>query len=442
MTDLVAACEREAAEAFQKALTDPAVLEWMTRCWQMGLETHSTIPSELRGMLEWGPDLPRGGTGLPGYLGDDYPTGLFEVTRMAWSAAVRGLAFQEGLVPFQAGEGLRLGALADALGRMGPPSLAPTSHEVTLESARLRMRRYEPEGDTGSAGPPIVVVAPFINRWYILDFLPGRSFVGMLLRMGRPVHVLEWRPPENAPDPEMTVEQLCGGPLAEAVAQVRKQERSKKVSLVGYCTGGTMAAMMAARYPGQVAHLVTVCAPVRFSEGGMFANWFRREHLDAEAMAEAYECVPPWIVHLPFWGLRPTIKAQKLTVLARNTSDAGQLERFLASEVWNHDNVGMGRGVFRSWIGKFYQDDALVAGKLVVNRRRVNLEGVRCPSLVISGSYDAIVPSASAEALTELCPAGTARALRVKTSHVGVFTSERHLGRIEEELGPFLGSGQ
>src|SRR5439155_21523376 len=123
------------------------------------------------------------------------------------------------------------------------------------------------------------------------------------------------------------------------------------------------------------------------------------------------------LVHLPFWWLRPTVKLQKLALLARSFERPGYLEHFLATELWNHDNVDLPRGAFRSWIGELYQRDALVHGELVVDGRAIDPRTIACPVLVISAASDSITPPACAEALADLCPATT---LRLDTGHIGV----------------------
>jgi polyhydroxyalkanoate synthase len=287
------------------------------------------------------------------------------------------------------------------------------------------------------SGEPLLVVAPLINRWYVLDLLPGRSFCEMLCGLGRPVYVLEWRPPEDGD--ERGLGELCAGPLRDAARRVREAEGAGRVGLIGYCQGGTLAAMLAARFPSEVSRLATVAAPVRFAEAGQFRRWFDARLLDVETVAAGCERVSAWLVHLPFWWLRPTIKTRRLTGLARRFREEGALEQFLAGELWNHDHMDMSRGVFRSWIGELYQRDALAGGAFEVAGEPVALERITQPTLVISGEHDVITPPAAAEALLERVRAPSARALRPMTGHVGLMTSPRPLAEEREAFAAWIG---
>jgi polyhydroxyalkanoate synthase len=397
LMDWLDTSENQLAEAFEQSLEDEATLDMLAQGWRSALSSASLLPVALRTLSN---SLRRGGEGTPGSLKDDYPTELFAYLKSGWSTATRAFAMQQALIPFAASEVERLLALADALETAPMPAFCPTPAEVVHRSNDYRLRRM----GTATEGTPLLVVASLINRWYVLDFLEGHSFLAMLAKLGRPLYVLEWNEPKGEVD-DRSLEALCAGPLLDAVDHLRALHRVEKLPVLGYSMGGTLAAVFGARYPDRVGGVATLCSPVRFDLGGVFARWLSPRYLDVELVARTYEQVPASLVHLPFWWLRPTIKARKLIILAKSFEHPGALNHFLATEVWNFDNVDLTRGVFRSWAGDLYQRDALAKGQLRVDGQAVELSKLVAPTLAISGGDDKIVPPEAVEALVDLCGA-------------------------------------
>jgi polyhydroxyalkanoate synthase len=379
-------------------------------------------------------DLGRGGPECPAGLGDDYPSGLFELIRTSWKIAARQLAVQQSFMPYGLDESRKLHDLANALDHAERPVFAPTPCRVVLERPDYRLREISPESE--ASGEPILVVSSLINRWYILDFHADQSFVTMLRSFGRPVYLLEWLAPKGEDD--RLLGELCAGPVLEATDWVRAEHRTVSISVVGYSMGGTVATCLAARYPDRVSRLATVCAPIRFERGGPFSHWLSSRFVDVDLVTSTWNRVPSELVHAPFWWLRPGIKLHKLALLARAFERPHYIEQFLATEVWNHDNVELARGAFRSWVGELYQKNALVAGTMIVGGQTVDPAHTNCPVLIISGTSDSIVPPEAAEGLVELCQPGLARVLRVDSGHVGVLTSRRALALEAAEFKTWL----
>jgi polyhydroxyalkanoate synthase len=418
LIDQIESAETALHAATEHVLHDDAVLDACASSWRAWLAGIAALPRDVRSLAA--PiGLPRGTAPVPSGLGDDYPLGVLELVRTLWVTAARTLAMHA--LPFGLADSRRGFDLADRLACVPPPAFAPTRTRVVLATRDFRMREVLATGAV--SGTPIVVVSSLINRWYTLDFRVGQSFVAMLSSLGRPVYVLEWLPPSAGDD--RSLGDLCAGSLLGAVDSLRRDGVAP--AIVGYSMGGTIAACLAARHPDRVGRLATVCSPIRFDRGGAFARWLSARFLDVDLVTAAFDRVPAHLVHAPFWWLRPSIKLAKLVQLVRELDRPGHVEQFLATEVWNHDNVDLSRGVFRSWVGELYQGNALLAGTFVIGGEPIGRRRIACPVLAISGTADSIVPPEAAEGITELCEPGRAELLRLDAGHVGVLTSRRAL---------------
>lgn len=430
------ATENQLADAFEQSLEDDATLDMLAQAWRGAFTGAAMLPPKMRSAEVLAAPLARGTEPSPGTLGAEYPTELFRQIRMGWSAATRAVAFQQAFVPFAVQQAQELHALAQAIETAPLPELAPTPSQVIQAWPDIRLRRIAPAAP--ASGEPIVIVSSLINRWYVLDLLAGHSFVAMLVGLGRPVYVAEWIPPQGTVD-ERSLGELCAGPLKAALEAACAAHDARAAAVIGYSMGGTLAAIFAARYPERVSRLATVCSPIRFDRGGVFTRWLSPRYLEVELIAGTYEQIPASIIHLPFWWLRPTIKTKKLVQLSRSFQRPGFLNHFLATEVWNFDNVDLSRGVFRSWAGDLYQRNALVAGQMEVEGARIDLGNIRCPVLAISGSEDKIVPPEAAEALVELVKSPVKKALLAAgCHHVRVLTARRALEAEQAEFRAWL----
>jgi polyhydroxyalkanoate synthase subunit PhaC len=437
VVDWLDAAEKQFADAFEDALADDAMLDGMANVWRTSLANAAAIPPGIRELVA----VPsaRRGSGVGAGLGDDYPIGLFDALRASWATAAQALAFQQGLVPGASAEAAALQELAIALGTAEMPELAPTPTTVVESNHWYRLRLVSATAQHG--GDPILIVSSFINRWYVLDLLDGNSFLAMLAGLGRPVYLLEWATTSDT-NAEAGLADLCAGPLRQAIDGARAMHAAKRVHLIGYSMGGTLAAILAARYPEVIGGLATVASPVHFAKGGMLTRWLSAQRLDVDLVAGLYPRVPSALVHMPFWWLRPSIKTRKLVQLARGFRQPGYLRYFYAAELWNYDHTDVPRGVFRSWVRDLYQRDDLIARRFVVEGEAVDLRQIACPLLVISGAIDAIVPPESAEALGDQVTSPYRRTLRVSNGHhVRVLTAPGALAAEAGEFAAWLEAG-
>ena len=168
------------------------------------------------------------------------------------------------------GDGVRTGrpgelqhglALLAALPR---PPVGLTPHEVVHRQDKLTLRHYPAKG--AATGLPVVVVPSMINRASICDLEPDRSLVGGLAERGHPTYLVDW----GVPGPEDAAEDVAYVLLEllhRALDRACRHAGQPQAVLLGYCQGGTLAAMYAALRPGRVAGLIALNAPVRFREG-------------------------------------------------------------------------------------------------------------------------------------------------------------------------------
>src|SRR5207302_1842737 len=124
-----------------------------------------------------------------------------------------------------------------------------SAHRQVGRSSRARRwgprRTYAPKGRVLYAPTtetvlkrPLLIVPPWINKFYILDLTPEKSFIKWCVDQGLTVFVISWVNPDARLAQKSFEDYMREGPL-QALDIVRKSTGEKDVHAVGYCAGGT-----------------------------------------------------------------------------------------------------------------------------------------------------------------------------------------------------------
>lgn len=315
---------------------------------------------------------------------------------------------------------------ADLMGFPWPttPSLAQTPRdEIYLEGgAKLYHFRGAARAQFPATGKPLLLIPSMINRWYVLDLRPGASLVEALVGAGLDVWCLDWGVPE-AEDRYLDWEAVVAR-LGRAVRRVKRETASDKLGILGYCMGGTLTTIYAAQHASDFAALITLAAPIDFKLGGQLRCMVEPAWFDPDAVADAGN-VAPIQMQAGFVALRPTLDLGKIMSMPDLALDARARDAFLALDEWASDNIPFPAEAYRRYIRELYQDNQLVEGTHRVARQGVSLGAIKCPTLVITASRDAICPPLAATALLDHISSTDKDVLQVPGGHVGAVVGSR-----------------
>jgi|SRR6218665_432075 len=302
------------------------------------------------------------------------------------------------------------------------PPISPTPHSVVYTRGCMRLLRYA--SPRRRHRTPILFVYSLINRWYILDFLPGRSLIEYLTGQGYDVYAIDWG--FAGPDEQsLTWSELLGGHLRTALRWTQRVSGSDDVTLYGYCMGGTMALAYTALHPEGVRNLVLQATPVDFSHGGVYSLWTQPRHFDVDSLVDAYGNVPPYVLESGFFMAGPVQRFTKWLEVFRQIDDPGFVTTFLALERWGADAVPFPGEVYRQYMRDCYQRNLFRQSRMEVGGERVDLGRVECPVLNIIAENDNIAPPAMSEPLPELVGSKDCETMRFPVGHIGLSASSK-----------------
>ncbi len=298
------------------------------------------------------------------------------------------------------------------LKRAAEASVGTTPADVVHAENKWKLLRYR-RSSPAKFRTPVLFVPSLINRHYVLDLLPGKSFTEWLVAQGHDVYCIDW----GTPGPEdrlLSFDDVADRYLGRAI-----RKTGAPPHVLGYCMGGTLAALHAAAHPQSMASLVALAAPVRFSEAGMLGLWTQSPQFEPKSLVAALGNVPWQLLQSSFHMLRPTMNLSKLVHMVDRAWDDEFLDGFLALETWGNDNVSFPGEVWRTWVEELYRSDAFVRGDFALSGKPALIQNVSCPLLVVTFEHDTIVPRPSALPLLELASSTDQHELHLSGGHVG-----------------------
>lgn len=274
-------------------------------------------------------------------------------------------------------------------------NIAVTPGKVVYETDLFQIIQYMPVSDKVLA-TPVVIFPPWINRFYILDLNPRKSFVKWALEQGLTVFMLSWRS-ADASMAELTWDDYIGAQI-EAIEFVRERLRVPAMHTIGYCVAGTtlaatLAVLARKGEADKVASATFLAAQVDFEEAGDLRNLIDDQQIEAfgRLTPEGY--------------LDGRYMAAAFNMLRGNDLIWSYVEKnYLKGEErpafdllhWNGDVTNLPARWHREYLRDLYRDNRLVvADSLQACGVPIDLRRVTTPVYVQAGRDDHIAPPAS-----------------------------------------------
>ena len=275
-------------------------------------------------------------------------------------------------------------------------NLATTPGKVVLRNRLLEVIHYTPVA-TETYRTPILIVTPWINKFYILDLTPKKSLVKFLLEQGFDVYITSWKNPDASMAEVGFDDYLIEG-VDAAVEAVRSVAKSNKIHTVGYCIGGAALASYMAwanrRYaekdvPVASATFFTTLVDYHkpgdievFLDEGSFTylarNMAQKGYLDGKEMAAAFRLLRSnsliwhYVVHGYLYGEAPP----PFDVL-----------------FWNMDTTRMPARMHTWYLRNLYLDNKLIRkDALEVAGQPLDLTRIVQPVYAVAAADDHIAP--------------------------------------------------
>jgi polyhydroxyalkanoate synthase len=274
-------------------------------------------------------------------------------------------------------------------------NLALTPGKVVFQNELMQLIQYQPTTEQ-VLKVPLLIVPPWINKFYILDLTPEKSFIKWCVDSGLTVFVISWVNPD-AHLAKKSFEQYMGeGPLA-ALDAIQAATGESKVNAIGYCVGGTLLAItlayLAAKKKDRVLSATMFTTQVDFTHSGDLKVFVNEEnikqieahmndqgYLEASRMANTFnmlrsnDLIWPYVVNNYLRGKKPF----PFDILH-----------------WNADATRMPAANHSFYLRNFYLDNKLTSGEMEVAGVTLDLHAVKQPIYNLATREDHIAPAKS-----------------------------------------------
>jgi polyhydroxyalkanoate synthase len=324
----------------------------------------------------------------------------------------------------------------DILSTAGNVGVGDTPHEVLIEKRAYRLLHYQ-QMVSKTARTPILVVYALINRSYVLDLQPDKSWIRSLLSQGFDVYLIDWKAP-TAADKYVSFDDYVNCYIDDCVEAVLKKNKVEKLTLHGYCMGGTMSTMYTALHQDKVRNLAVI-APVIDGHKDLTVIANLAKNMDVDKMLQVMGNLQSEQLYALYLTLKPFKQGiNKYLNLLQNVNNEQFVGNFLRLEKWLYDTPPIAGETFRQWISDIYQKNLLVKNELKLGDNIVDLSTIKVPLLNIIADEDHLVSPQCSAPLNDVVSSTDKRLMRFHTGHVGLIASLYSQNNVLPKVGQWL----
>lgn len=292
--------------------------------------------------------------------------------------------------------------LADLAASTAPPQrsarfmpgreVAVTPGRVVFRNRLIELIRYAPA--TGTVWDVRLLIVPaWIMKYYILDLSPGNSLVRHLVAQGRTVYTISWRNPTED-DRDLSMEDYRRLGAVAALDTIAAAHPGAPIDMLGYCLGGTLAAIAAAAMArdgdNRLRSLVLLAAQTDFSEPGELALFIGESQID---FIEAMMWRKGYLDTRQMSGAFQILRSNDLIwsrIVRRYLLGEAEVNSDLMA--WNADATRMPYRMHAEYLRGLFLGNDLAAGRYLAAGRPVALSDIILPIFAVGTERDHVAP--------------------------------------------------
>ena len=282
-------------------------------------------------------------------------------------------------------------------------NIALTPGKIVFQTDLIQLIQFEPT--TAKVDKrPLLIIPPWINKYYILDLQPKNSFIKWCVDQGLTVFVVSWVNPDSTLAKKSFEDYMLEGPLA-AFDAIEKATGVKDVNVIGYCLGGTLLAStlayMAAKKDRRVKSATFFTALTDFSEPGELGVFIDEEQIAAlEVRMDVEGYLDGADMATTFNMLRANDLIWSFVI---NNYLLGKDPFPFDLLYWNSDSTRMPAEMHSFYLREMYQNNRLAEpGGIELGGVPIDLRKVDVPTFMLSTREDHIAPWKSTYAATQM----------------------------------------
>ncbi len=315
-------------------------------------------------------------------------------------------------------------------------NIAVTPGKVVFQNDLMQLIQYQPTTEKVHK-IPLLIIPPWINKYYILDLREKNSFIKWALSEGFTVFVISWVNPDERLAGKTFTDYMIEGPLAalDAMAAATGEDSA---NVIGYCLGGTLLACtlayMAVTQDERIKSATFLTTMTDFTEAGELGVFIDEEQLAAlEQKMNQRGYLEGAEMASTFNMLRANDLIWSFVV---NNYLLGQDPFPFDLLYWNADSTRMPAAMHGFYLRKMYQENLLVKpGGIELADVPIDLGRIKTPAFQLSAREDHIAPWASTYAATQLF-SGPVKFVLAASGHIAGVVNPPAAGKYSHWTNP------
>jgi polyhydroxyalkanoate synthase len=297
-------------------------------------------------------------------------------------------------------------------------NVATSPGKVVFQNEMMQLLQFTPSTPEVYERP-LLIVPPWINKFYILDLKPENSFIKWAVDQGYTVFVISWVNPDARLRDKSFEDYMLEGPLA-ALDAIEKATGVREVSSIGYCIGGTlMAATLAycaAKNDTRIQNCTFFTAQVDFTDAGELTVFIDEEQISSiEKVIAQRGYMDGAEMATTFNMLRSNDLIWSFVV---NNYLLGKEPMPFDLLFWNSDATRLPAAMHSYYLRNMYLKNLLVQqGGVTLAGVPIDLRKVAVPCYIQAGKEDHIAPAPSVYKLTKIF-SGPLRFMLAGSGHI------------------------
>ncbi|WP_022720760.1 class I poly(R)-hydroxyalkanoic acid synthase [Rhodopseudomonas sp. B29] len=274
-------------------------------------------------------------------------------------------------------------------------NMATTPGKVIFQNEIMQLIQYAPTTET-VLRTPLLIVPPWINKFYILDLKPEKSFIKWAVDQGLTVFVISWVNPDKSLGDKDFADYMKLGPL-KAMDVIEQVTGEMKCHTLGYCVGGTLLAAtlawLAERRKQRVTSATFFTAQVDFTHAGDLMVFVDEDQISAvEREMKTAGVLEGAKMAMAFNMLRPNDLIWSYVVSNYLKGEPPSAFDLLH---WNSDATRMPAANHSYYLRNCYLENKLTTGTMVLDNTQLDLGKVKVPIYNLATREDHIAPAES-----------------------------------------------
>ncbi|MGM9453660.1 PHA/PHB synthase family protein [Legionella bozemanae] len=271
-------------------------------------------------------------------------------------------------------------------------NVAVTSGKVIYRNHLIELIQYEPT--TSTVHPePVLIIPAWIMKYYILDLSPNNSMVKFLVDKGHTVFMISWKNPTSE-DRDLDFSDYAIRGVMDALKTINQIIPKEKIHAVGYCIGGTLltmvAAKMAADNDDRLKTITLFAAQTDFQDAGELQLFIDENQL---TYIEDIMWEKGYLEGSQMAGAFNMLRSIDL-IWSRVVYDylLGKRQEVSDLMAWNYDTTRMPYKMHSKYLRSLFLNNDLVEGRFKIDDESINLADIKVPTFAVSTIKDHIAP--------------------------------------------------